>query len=101
MVEFGGVDRMTTDERGHFIARRFNGPLDDFNHFAQDMNFNRGAYKSVENIWQRALDNGSALSVNITPNYKGNALRPDSLDINYTIDGTSRQVKLQNRRGGR
>ena len=44
----GGVDRRNTDDGGHFIAVRFNGPSDSFNHFAQDARFNRGAYRALE-----------------------------------------------------
>ncbi|WP_254602633.1 DNA/RNA non-specific endonuclease [Sphingomonas bacterium] len=41
-------DRLRTDDGGHFIAARFNGPSDKINHFAQDANFNRGAYRVME-----------------------------------------------------
>jgi hypothetical protein len=49
---------LTTDEGGHYIGRRFNGPTDEFNHFAQDISFNRGEYKRLENKWHRALNEG-------------------------------------------
>ncbi len=97
----GGTDRLVTDEGGHFIGRRFNGPLDDFNHFAQDMNFNRSAYKSMENDWQRALDRGASVNVEITPHYTGSSLRPSSLGIFYTIDGVPFPRSFVNRPGGR
>lgn len=96
----GGVDRLGTDEGGHFVGRRFDGPLDDFNHFAQDRNFNRGAYKTLENSWQRALDNGSSVYVDIKPNYLGDSLRPQSLRIDYTIDEVPYYKLLMNRLGG-
>ena len=66
-LEAGGADRLPTDEGGHFVARRFDGPLEAFNHFAQDMNLNRGAYKSLENTWQRALDRGGPRSMSRSP----------------------------------
>lgn len=97
----GGADRLVTDEGGHFIGRRFDGPLEDFNHFAQDMNLNRGAYKSIENSWQRALNNGSTVNVEIVPRYTGSSLRPTSLDVNYTIDGVPFQRSFMNRAGGK
>jgi hypothetical protein len=96
----GGDDRLPTDEGGHFVGRRFDGPMDDFNHFAQDMNLNRGAYKSLENSWQRALDKGQSVSVDITAHYPGNSLRPSSLDVTYTIDGVPYQKSFLNRPGG-
>ncbi len=38
----GGAERRAGDDGGHYIAARFNGPTDAFNHFAQDANVNRG-----------------------------------------------------------
>jgi hypothetical protein len=97
----GGKDRLTTDEGGHFIGRRFDGPLENFNHFAQDANFNRGAYKAVENEWQRALDRGSSVKVDITASYRGDSLRPQSIDVTYTIDGVPHETSFLNRSGGK
>ncbi len=37
-AQAGGADRRSTDDGGHYIAVRFNGPTDAFNHFAQDAN---------------------------------------------------------------
>ena len=96
----GGADRLATDEGGHFVGRRFNGPLDDFNHFAQDMNLNRGAYKALENSWERALRNGSSVSIDIATGYLENSLRPRSLKINYTINGAPYEESFINRPGG-
>ncbi|WP_338057599.1 DNA/RNA non-specific endonuclease [Sphingomonas beigongshangi] len=39
----GGTERRASDDGGHYIAVRFDGPTDAFNHFAQDRHFNRGA----------------------------------------------------------
>ena len=47
----GGADRRDSDDGGHFIAARFNGPRDKFNHFAQNANFNRGAHTG---LWRTA-----------------------------------------------
>lgn len=52
--EAGGADRKITDDGGHYIAARFNGPTYDFNHFAQDAKFNRGKYRLLEAEWGRA-----------------------------------------------
>ena len=96
----GGEYRLFDDEGGHFIARRFNGPTENYNHFAQNRNFNRGQYKILENEWQRALDNGFAVYVEITPNYIGNSLRPHSLAVEYTIDGIAKRRMFTNQAGG-
>lgn len=52
-AQAGGADRRPTDDGGHYIAARFDGPTDAFNHFAQDANFNRGEYRRLEDQWRR------------------------------------------------
>lgn len=99
-LEAGGKDRLPTDEGGHYVGRRFDGPMDDFNHFAQDQNFNRGAYKSLENKWDAALKNGKNVKVEILPNYIGDSVRPNSLNVKYWIDGKPAMKVLFNRPGG-
>ena len=61
----GGDDRRRTDDGGHFIASRFNGPSAAFNYFAQNSNFNRGAYRTLEDRWAGSLNAGRHVSVNI------------------------------------
>ncbi len=100
-LQAGGPDRLATDEGGHYIGRRFNGPLDELNHFAQDRNLNRSAYKTMENKWQRALDRGSAVRVTITAEYLEGSLRPNQLEVFYTIDGLAYRRKFVNRSGGK
>ena len=53
-AEAGGTDRLPTDEGEHYIARRFNGPTETFDHFAQDASTNRGRYRALENEWAMA-----------------------------------------------
>jgi hypothetical protein len=96
----GGLNRLLTDEGGHFIGRRFNGPMDQFNHFAQDMNLNREVYKALENQWHSALKRGSAVEVEITPKYADKSLRPHTVDMKYTIDGIEHNKSFINRPGG-
>jgi hypothetical protein len=92
----GGDDRLGTDEGGHFVGRRFDGPTDDFNHFAQNQNFNRGEYKKLENKWQAALEDGKSVYVHIEPSYPEGSSRPDYLEIRYTIDGELHEIDLPN-----
>jgi hypothetical protein len=47
-ADAGRPDRRAGDDGGHFIAARFGGPREWFNHFAQDANFNRGEYRKME-----------------------------------------------------
>jgi hypothetical protein len=44
----GGAERRASDDGGHYVAARFNGPAEAFNHFARDANFNRGRYRLLE-----------------------------------------------------
>ncbi|MBP1202853.1 hypothetical protein JOD97_000867 [Duganella sp. 1411] len=97
----GGKDRLSTDEGGHFVGRRFDGPLDDFNHFAQNMNLNRGEYKVLENRWQKALENGKEVLIDIKPSYLGDSIRPEKLDIIYKIDGIPFSKSFKNIPGGK
>ena len=92
----GGDDRLFTDDGGHYIARRFNGPTDAFNHFAQDANFNRGGYRALEDSWAKATAQGKAVIVRITPEYRGTSQRPYELDIAYSVGGLTRRRSFPN-----
>lgn len=98
----GGPDRRPSDEGGHYIAPRFDGPADAFNHFAQDRNFNRGTYRLLEDQWARALRAGKRVDVRIMPVYQGSSGRPSSINVWFWIDGRPESQKFQNEyRGGR
>lgn len=100
-LEAGGADRLSTDQGGHYIGRRFNGPTEPFNHFAQNGNFNNSSYKILENSWQKMLEAGQSVRVEIVPTFVGNSLRPASLTVRQWIDGVPRQVRVfQNAAGG-
>jgi hypothetical protein len=34
--EAGGACRLPTDERGQFVGRRFDGPIDELNNFSEE-----------------------------------------------------------------
>jgi DNA/RNA non-specific endonuclease len=97
----GGVDRLRTDDGGHYIALRFNGPREAFNHFAQNANFNRGAYRVLEDKWDRLVRGGRSVRVRIIPEYVGVSLRPTKLTVIYTVDGATKVQFFQNAPGGR
>lgn len=92
----GGDDRRSTDDGGHYIASRFNGPTEAFNHFAQDANFNRGRYRALEDQWVRAKRFGQKVQVRIVPEYMDLSKRPVSINIWFTIDGKQNSVSLTN-----
>lgn len=92
----GGADRLASDQGGHLVGSRFNGPSDIFNTVAQNQNLNQSAWKTMENSWARALENGKEVFVDIRPRYIGDNLRPDSFVVNYTIDGEQFRRVLTN-----
>lgn len=83
----GGNDRRKNDHGGHYIARRFNGPKEAFNHFAQDGSFNRSDYARLENQWEQAKRQKKQVRVKIVPKFKGSSQRPSGLNVLFWIDG--------------
>ena len=98
--EAGTPSRLPTDDGGHYIAPRFNGPTEAFNHFAQNSNINRGRYRALEDQWAKAKRTGKHVAIRITPVFPTLSLRPSLLDIWFSIDGREESVKLPNNPGG-
>lgn len=97
----GGADRRATDHGGHYIAARFNGPSDAFNHFAQDANFNRGTYRAMEDAWAASVRAGHRVTVDIVPHYDGLSLRPDRVKVTWFVDGERHLRNFGNESGGK
>lgn len=94
----GVPDRLATDDGGHYIAPRFNGPAEAFNHFAQDSNFNRGRYRAIEDEWAKAKRAGMKVTVKIVPRYESSSRRPSVIDIYWNAGGFEKSAKIPNRR---
>jgi hypothetical protein len=92
----GRPDRRSSDDGGHYIARRFNGPTEAFNHFAQDANFNRGAYRALEDEWARAIRAGRSVMVRIVPGYEGSSRRPSLINVWFWVDGKRKSLRFPN-----
>lgn len=92
-AEAGGHDRRPTDDGGHFWAARFDGPLASINHFAQDANFNRGAYRVMEDTWAVHRRSGRSVFASIKPYYSGASRRPYKLVITWSVDGARRETR--------
>ncbi|WP_088184156.1 LysM peptidoglycan-binding domain-containing protein [Sphingobium sp. Z007] len=99
-AQAGKPDRRGNDDGGHFIAARFNGPRDRFNHFAQNANFNRGSYRVMEDSWAKALLAGHKVFVDIEPLYEGTSQRPYQLNVIWEIDGKKFRKKFPNEAKG-
>jgi hypothetical protein len=69
-LQAGGRDRRTSDEGGHYVARRFGGLPEAFNHFAQDANFNRKRWRSLEEEWARESRAGRRVEYRIVRSSK-------------------------------
>lgn len=100
-ADAGKPDRRVTDDGGHYIAARFNGPSEWFNHFAQNSNFNRGSYRALEDKWVKAIRSGKRVFVDIVPHYRGTSMRPHMLTVKWTIDGKSLKHDFPNEKGGK
>ena len=100
-ADAGKPDRHPSDDGGHFIAPRFGGPKEAYNHFAQDANFNRGAYRVMEDIWAKAGREGRDVRVHIDVSYPGPGRRPDRLRVEWTIDGKRDARHFRNEKGGK
>jgi len=96
----GRPDRLPKDHGGHVIARRFNGPREWFNHFAQDGSFNRGAYAKLEKEWDKAMDAGHIVKVDIRASYVGLSRRPNLIVAYYWVDGEPHVRRFMNARDG-
>jgi hypothetical protein len=94
----GGSDRRVSDDGGHYIAARFNGPTEAFNHFAQDANFNRGDYRLLEDEWARDKRAGRAVSVKIVPQFDGGSARPSTINVWWTVDNSKNSARFSNER---
>jgi hypothetical protein len=94
----GRPDRRQTDDGGHYIAPRFDGPAETFNHFAQNANFNRGKYRALEDQWAREMRAGKRVDVRIVPVYQGSSRRPSHLNVWFWIDGKRHSLKFPNER---
>lgn len=92
----GKPDRLPTDDGGHFIAHRFNGPRDGFNHFAQDASINRGKYRVLEQEWFDARAKGKPVSLAMTIVYPKGSRRPDHLLIWSNVDGQMQYQRIDN-----
>ncbi|MDD9149857.1 DNA/RNA non-specific endonuclease [Sporolactobacillus sp. CQH2019] len=84
------------DHAGHIAGDRFGGSPDLDNMVSQSSKVNLSKYKKIENQRAKALEEGKKVSVNVKVNYKDTSLRPDSFDVEYTIDGIFDSITIKN-----
>lgn len=72
------------DDAGHVIGHRFLGDQGARNMFPQNFNFNRSAYKTMENEWAGWIQNGGTVKVNVEL-IGGTAGRPGQVAVSYEV----------------
>lgn len=97
-----GREGIAGDVGGHIQACRHGGTCDRFNLFPQNSNFNNSAYRRWENEITSSLQNGDdvgnvTVRLNRADPYNP---RPDSLEIEYQINGRTFTRDFENQAGG-
>ena len=98
--EAGIKDGLADDDGGHLIASIFDGAGEQINYAPMNSNLNRGAWKSMENKWAKALEEGKEVTVDIQPIYEAGSKRPSSFEVIYEIDGKEYFADFLNQAGG-
>ncbi len=80
-VRARGIDE---DDAGHIIGHRFMGDQGSINMFPQNFNFNRSAYKTLENEWAAWIDAGGTVKVNVALK-GGTPDRPAKVGVVYEV----------------
>ncbi|MGG3639967.1 DNA/RNA non-specific endonuclease [Bacillus gobiensis] len=96
----GREDRLPNDDGGHLIASIFKGSGDIDNLVPMNATLNRSEYKTLENTWKKALEEGKEVTIKVKPIYEEQSLRPSEFKINYSIDGKKYSDRLTNYPGG-
>lgn len=83
----GRQDRLSYDDGGHLIASIFkgSGEIDDL--VPMNATLNRKEYKSLENTWKKALEEGKTVEAKIESIYNDNSSRPSKFEEEYKING--------------
>lgn len=97
-----GKEGREDDDGGHIQAHRLGGSSERTNLFPQNSNFNRGAYKVMENQIAKALEEGKDVGkVTVKLTYDdNNTTRPSTVEVSYTIDGKPTVQTYKNEAGG-
>ncbi|UIJ46496.1 DNA/RNA non-specific endonuclease [Sphingomonas cannabina] len=72
------------DDAGHIIGHRFMPDQGERNMFPQNFNFNRSAYKTMENEWAAWIEAGATVKVNVALK-GGTADRPAQVGVVYEV----------------
>ena len=84
------------DHAGHLAGDRFGGSGQLDNLVSQLWLVNLSSYKLLENEWNKAIQAGKTVDVNVHVEYAGDDLRPSAFSIEYTIDGEEHSKHITN-----
>jgi filamentous hemagglutinin len=96
-----GKEGLSTDVGGHIQGCQLGGTCDRFNLFPQDGNFNNSAFKRWEMGIKRSLKGGDQVGP-VTVRFSRTdpvSARPDSLVIDYSINGEKMRKSFRNEAG--
>lgn len=82
----GKGDELSSDQRGHLIADRFNGDNKMGNLVAMNGNLNQGEFKKFENELADLVKEGKKVNVEIIIEYAEDSNRPDIFQVYYEVD---------------
>ncbi len=88
--------RKGLDDGGHLFSRNSGGPNELINQVPMDGKLNKGAYKKLEEIEEKALREGKNVQSKRNLLYKGDSKRPYAIEFITTIDGVETKTILQN-----
>lgn len=95
---------LNDDDAGHVIGHRFLGDQGTRNMFPQNFNFNRSAYKKMENEWADWIEHGATVRADVTL-MGGTPERPDRIGVAYDVVNAAgetvfhREVRFRNQAG--
>ncbi|MFA0960282.1 DNA/RNA non-specific endonuclease [Roseivirga sp. BDSF3-8] len=84
------------DDGGHLIANILYGPGEQINYLPMTSALNRGDWKSMENSWKAALNEGKDVNIEIIPIFEGDVKRPEAFQVDYWINGVRERKFFEN-----
>ena len=84
------------DHAGHLAGDRFGGSGGLDNLVSQYWLVNLSSYRKLENDWNKAIQAGKTVDVNVHVEYAGDDLRPSLFYIKYFIDGVEYSRRITN-----
>ncbi len=96
--DIGWGYELETDDRGHIIGDRFDGPNRLENLIPQDFSINRGEYNSFEKELADAVSDKKEVYLQVELAYPDDSFRPEELVATYTIDGETFERHFPNQK---